>query len=67
MKFKGHRLRVEEAPEPDEVVWENMEVSELSRFLRQIPGALLSTIFLIVSFAIIVQVIIYRILPNLFD
>ena len=47
---------MEEAPEPDEVVWENMEVSDLERSLRQIPGALLSTIFLIVSFAIIVQV-----------
>ena len=48
------------APEPDEIVWENLEISDVSRFFRSIPGALITSILLVVSFAIIVQTSIYK-------
>ena len=58
--FQGKRLVVTKAPEPDEIVWENLEISDVSRFFRSIPGALITSILLVVSFAIIVQTSIYK-------
>ena len=34
MLFRGKRLTVTAAPEPDEVVWENLEITNVSRFFR---------------------------------
>ena len=38
MVLQGKRLVVTMAPEPDEIVWENLEISNMSRGFRSIPG-----------------------------
>jgi hypothetical protein len=34
MPIQGRRLRCEQAPEPERIIWENMKFSDLSRILR---------------------------------
>ena len=35
LKFKGMRLKIEQAPEPSTIMWENLEYSSNSRFFRK--------------------------------
>eukprot|EP00753_Platysulcus_tardus_P022558 PLAT9771.1.p1 GENE.PLAT9771.1~~PLAT9771.1.p1 ORF type:complete len:1198 (+),score=594.86 PLAT9771.1:165-3596(+) len=54
LRFRGkHKLTVERAPEPSDIVWENLEVSSLQRGLRRAITTLVTFILLIVSFLII--------------
>jgi hypothetical protein len=40
LKFRGEQIKVTHAPEPDEIVWENLEVTS------PLPGSLLSSLTL---------------------
>ena len=55
LKFRGQRIRVERAPDPEEVIWEHLEISNGSKRLRRIFTTLLSIFFLTLSFAAILQ------------
>ena len=35
LKFKGARLKIEQAPEPSTIIWENLEYSSRARFFRK--------------------------------
>lgn len=35
LKFKGMRLKIQQAPEPSTIIWENLEYSNKGRFLRK--------------------------------
>ena len=35
LKFKGMRLKIEQAPEPSTIIWENLEYSKSGRFFRK--------------------------------
>lgn len=35
LRFKGQRLRIEQAPEPSTIMWENLEYSTSSRYFRK--------------------------------
>jgi len=35
LKFKGMRLKIEQAPEPSTIIWENLEFSSKGRFFRK--------------------------------
>jgi hypothetical protein len=48
-----HRITVSPATEPEDVVWENMEVVGLERAARKGAGYALTLLFLVVSFAVI--------------
>ena len=55
LKFKGHRLRVSRGPEPDEILWENVEVAGWRKFLHRLATTVVALLLLIVGFAIILQ------------
>ena len=49
----GCRLIVNAAPEPSELIWENLGISSLSRFLRISATSLITLLLLAVSFVLI--------------
>mmetsp|Transcript_4879 Transcript_4879/g.16907 ORF Transcript_4879/g.16907 Transcript_4879/m.16907 type:complete len:1238 (-) Transcript_4879:72-3785(-) len=51
---KGWRIRVSQAPEPSDVVWENMGVSEVVRVLRRLGTWFLILVGIALSFLIVV-------------
>ena len=58
--FKGHRLKVSKAPEPDEIVWENIEVPRSVRFLSRSRINVFTLILILVGFIIVLQANIYK-------
>lgn len=54
-KNKGKRIKVEKAPDPDEIIWENLEVTGISKRFRRFSTFLISVVLLIISFAAIIQ------------
>ncbi|CAM9423368.1 unnamed protein product, partial [Scytosiphon promiscuus] len=54
LKFQGiHKLKVVKAPEPDNIIWENLEFPKLKRRLRQNFTGLVSFILLLIAFALV--------------
>ena len=51
LRLKGHRLAVSQAPEPSTIMWENLEYSNLSRFLRQCLAGVVALLAICVSIA----------------
>lgn len=60
LKFRGNRLIVEKAPEPDQIVWENLEIGLRAKVIRRTLTALVSVFFMILCFIIILQASIYK-------
>jgi len=57
LKFRGkHRLKVREAPEPSNILWENLETSGFSLFLRKAVTSTVTISMLAISLATIVLV-----------
>jgi hypothetical protein len=48
MLFKGRKLKVTQAPEPEEIFWENIEISFIKKLLLRVPSFLIITIVLAV-------------------
>jgi len=55
MKFRGKKLRVSRGPEPDEVLWEHVEVADWRKFLHRLFTAIVAVLLLLVGFVIILQ------------
>ncbi|DAZ99530.1 TPA: hypothetical protein N0F65_005402 [Lagenidium giganteum] len=54
LQFRGrHALIVRAAPEPSNILWENLEVTDVSRRLRRLVTAVLTLLLLLVCCAII--------------
>ena len=51
LKLRGHRLRVSQAPEPSTIIWENLEYSSASRFLRQCLTGIVALLATCISIA----------------
>jgi hypothetical protein len=60
MKFKGRKLKVKKAPEPDEIVWENIEIGSLTRAFYRINTGIVSFILLLIVFIALLQTTIYK-------
>jgi hypothetical protein len=60
MKINGKVVKVEEPPEPDEIVWENLETDWITSFLHKSFTNLIALVFTIVIFAVVVQAAIYK-------
>jgi hypothetical protein len=60
LKFRGHRLHVEKAPEPDEIVWENLETGPTARFFHRVRTTIITIILMAICFAITLQASIYK-------
>jgi len=57
--LRGHRLSVEKAPQPEKIVWENIEVSVWTRVWSRTRTNLITVILLIVGFVIVLQANLY--------
>jgi hypothetical protein len=53
MLFKGRKLHVTRAPEPDEIVWENIEIGPIQKSLARLRTFLLLVLVLIVEYALL--------------
>ena len=60
LKFKGRRLTVSLAAEPDQLGWENLDASKLEKVCLRVRSAIIAVVLLLVCFAIIVQGSIYK-------
>ena len=60
LKFRGYRLNVKKAPEPDEIVWENLEIPYYTKLFRRTRTSVLSFLLLIICFAVTLQASIYQ-------
>ena len=63
LMYRGYKLKVEKAPEPDQIVWENLEVSGPKKAYKRGRTAIIAVIMVILSFIVILQAAIYK---NLF-
>jgi len=55
LKFKGYKLQCTQAPPPEDVIWQSIEVSSLTRLLSRIRSGIVIFILVLVSFVIMRQ------------
>jgi len=60
LKFKGCRIKVERAPEPDQIIWENLEVPRTAKHFRRFRTGLISVLLVASCFAVAVMASIYK-------
>jgi RNA recognition motif-containing protein len=60
LKFRGHKIHVEKAPEPDQIVWEHIEVGYWEKTWLRGRTALVTVVLVIFCFIIILQASIYK-------
>ncbi len=60
LKFRGTRIHVVQAPEPEQIGWENLEVSRWMKYLLRLRTFAVAFVLLVVCFAVIVQGSIYK-------
>lgn len=60
LKFRGTSIRVVKAPEPDEIMWENLEITKTQRFMYQSRNNIIVFAVMIICFAVIVQVCVLK-------
>ena len=51
----GDRVKIEQAPEPTNIIWENREITAFSRFLRGLFAVVILGILLALSFYIVIK------------
>eukprot|EP00981_Chlorochromonas_danica_P005856 scaffold1205_cov168-Ochromonas_danica.AAC.2 len=60
LKFRGNKIVVTKAPEPDQIMWENIEVPFGEKLKKRIQTNLITLILVIGCFIIILQASIYK-------
>lgn len=55
LKLRGHTIQVKQAPQPDEMIWENLEITDLQKRIRRLRTTLYTIVLLIISFIAILQ------------
>lgn len=60
LKFRGQIISVRRAAEPDEIVWENLEVSWFDKKIRRVRTSIITFILIIMSFIMILQSSFYK-------
>jgi hypothetical protein len=60
LKFRGHRIRVHHAPQPDSIIWENLEVPKPLKRLRRARTVVLAIIAVLVAFVIDLEAVKYK-------
>lgn len=60
LKFKGHAIHVQQAPEPDQIVWENIEVPPSKKIYLRVRTAFITAFLVVGCFIIILQASIYK-------
>jgi len=64
LMFRGKKILVSPAPEPDQIVWENLEVGRLAKFYKRTRTSIITVLLVVVCFIVILQASIYK---NLFS
>ncbi len=61
LKFRGlHKIQVVKAPEPDQIVWEYLEVNEYEKFYLRLRTFIITVVVVVLCFVIILQASIYK-------
>ena len=60
LKFRGQKISVSKAPEPDEIMWENLEISQFSKSFRRTRTGVVTFILLFVCFTVTLQASLYQ-------
>lgn len=55
LKFKGHKLICKRAPEPDEILWENLETSKKEQGIRVLFTSVVTFALIFIGFVVILQ------------
>ena len=61
LKFKGHRIDVQQAPEPSRILWDNIEEPTWRKFSMRARTAGIIFLLVVLSYAIIVQASSYQV------
>jgi RNA recognition motif-containing protein len=60
LKFRGHKIIVKKAPEPDQLLWQNIEVKDVHRYYLKGRSLLITIVLVLLCFVIILQASIYK-------
>ena len=60
LKLKGRKIKVTRAPEPDQIIWENLEVTRAQQLYLRARTNLITVALVILCFIIILQASIYK-------
>lgn len=55
LKFHGHTIHVETAPEPDQIVWENLELPKRKKFWLRQRTLVVAVALVVIAFIVILQ------------
>lgn len=60
LKLKGRKIKVTRAPEPDQIIWENLEVTRAQQLYLRTRTNLITISLVVLCFIIILQASIYK-------
>lgn len=60
LKFRGHKIKVVKAPEPDQIIWEHIEVTDAEKTYLRARTGIITISLVILCFIIILQASIYK-------
>lgn len=60
LKIKGHKINVKRASEPDQILWENLEITNKQKTYLRIRTALITFVLVIGCFIVVLQASIYK-------
>lgn len=58
--YNGYHITIEQAPEPSDIIWENLTVSAWTKFKKRIKTFFTTIVLLIMSFYILLSIKIYQ-------
>lgn len=60
LSFRGCHILVRQAPEPDQIVWENLEVPKRKKMYLRFRTAVITAGLVLLCFIVILQASIYK-------
>jgi len=58
--YNGNLLIIEQAPEPSDVIWENLTASNWTKLIKRLKTALITAILIGISFVVVLSIKIYE-------
>ncbi len=60
LRIRGHEIMVTKAPEPDQIIWENLDVPVATKFYLRLRTAGITFLLILIAFIVILQASIYK-------